>query len=640
MKNGYQHMVLDHYVHKLRAMRASRSRELAALRTREDVIAYQEKLRKAVAKSFGPWPEWTPLDMRITGVVAGDGFRIEKVIFNSRPNFWVTANLYIPDGLSAAAPAVLGCCGHSKEGKSADVYQAFAVRLVHNGFVVLMVDPIHQGERDQYPKLKRLGCGKGLCDGHNVMGKQLELLGDFFGSWRVWDGRRAIDVLAARPEVDPTRLGITGNSGGGTLTEWIWANDDRLSMAAPSCHVTSFLTNLENELPTDSEQCPPGIIGAGLEMVDLMIARAPKPAILLGQQYDFFERRGLKEAFAELKNVYRLLGAEDQVELFIGPTTHGFSPHNQQAMLTFFHKHAGLPGIAADITPKPMSESDLACCPEANVVKAGSTTIYDLMAATAAGWAACRKAPKTTAEWRSTLATLLTLPKGDGVPHYRVLRSQRLGEAVWQRSAIETEDDIRAILRKRLHHKERGETLDVEEEIHLYLPHFAAELDSQECPFVADLNHGADLYALDVRGLGESMSEERVEVNRPYGMDYMMHATALMFGESMLGRRVFDVLRTLDVLKAEGTRKVHLYGRGQGALLAAMTAMLRDEVTDLTLYNAPTSFFDLISSGVSDWPAVNSPHAVLRYFDLPDLYAALGDRLTQIDPWDARMGHD
>ncbi|NMA46528.1 MAG: hypothetical protein GX945_08205 [Lentisphaerae bacterium] len=638
MKNGYQHMVIDHYIHKLRAMRAERSRELAALRTREDAIAYQNKLRKAIDAAFGPWPEWTPLDVRISDVKQFDGYRVEKIIFNSRPDFWVTTNLYVPDGLTAPAPGVIGCCGHSKEGKFSETYQSFALRLVHDGFVVLMVDPIHQGERDQYPKLTRLGSGKQLCDAHNVMGRQLELLGDFFGSWRVWDGRRAIDVLAARPEVDPKRLGITGNSGGGTLTEWIWANDERLSMAAPSCHVTSFLTNIENELPTDSEQCPPGIIGAGLEMVDLMIIRAPLPAILLGQRYDFFERRGLEEAYGELKRFYELLGAGDKVELFIGPTTHGYSSHNQQAMLNFFHKHAGMPGAAGEIEPKPVPEAELACCPEANVVKAGSKPIYEIIATTADAWASCRQAPKNTSEWRNTLVNLLKFPELDGVPHYRVLRPQRVGNEVWQRSAIETEGDILAIMRKRLQHKDRNSTLDVEEEVHLFLPHLSSELDSQDCAFVAELNKGGALYALDVRGLGESMPEDHLSMYRSYGMDYMMHSTALMFGESMFGRRVFDIIRTLDLLKAEGAKSVHLYGRGQGALLAAFAAMLRDEVVDVTLYNAPTSFLQWIKAGVSDWPAASTPRNVLRYFDLPDLYVALGQRLTMIDPWDERMG--
>jgi cephalosporin-C deacetylase-like acetyl esterase len=639
MKNGYQHMLVDHYVHKLRALRAQRSRELAALSSREDAVAYQEKLRKAIAASFGPWPEQTPLDTRVTGGTSHDGYRIENIIFNSRPDFWVTANLYLPDGLTAPAPGVIGCCGHSKEGKASGIYQAFALRLVRNGFVVLMVDPIHQGERDQYPLLSRLGSGKQLCDAHNVMGRQLELIGEFFGSWRVWDGRRAIDVLAARPEVDPKRLAITGNSGGGTLTEWIWANDERLSMAAPSCHVTSFMTNLENELPTDCEQCPPGIIGAGLEMVDLMIVRAPKPAILLGQRYDFFERRGLQEAYGELKRFYELLDAGDQVELFIGPSTHGYSAHNQEAMLSFFHKHAAMPGEPVEITPEPQPKEALNCCPDGNVVKAGSRPIYELIAERAEAWAGCRQLPKNTAEWRDAISKLLRFPKSEGTPHYRVLRSQRVDGQVWQRSAIETEDNVQAIMRKRLEHQGRGDTLDVEEEdVHLYLPHLSSELDSQQCPFLAELNAGGDLYALDVRGLGESMPEDHLLMYRSYGMDYMMHATALMFGESMFGRRVFDLVRCLDLLQAEGAKRIHLYGRGQGALLAAFAAMLRDEVVELRLYNAPESFMQWIKGGVSDWPAASTPRNVLRYFDLPDLYAALAERLTMIDPWDERMG--
>ena len=312
-KNGYGHMVLDYYVERLRAMRAERHERLSKLKTKEDAIAYQQYVRGVVDKAFGPWPERVPLDIQYGETLQRDGYRIEKVSFNSRPNFRVTADLYIPDGLKGKAPAVLGSCGHGIEGKATDTYQSFSVRLAKNGFVVLLYDPIQQGERDQYVNLENRGVGKGLCDAHNVMGKQLELLGENFCGWRVWDGRCALDVLLSRPEVDPNRVGMTGNSGGGTLSEWIWANEPRLTMCAPSCHVTSFLTNLENELPTDAEQCPPGVIGAGLEMVDLMYTQAPKPVMLLGQRYDFFERRGLKEAYADLKAFYKLFGAEDKV---------------------------------------------------------------------------------------------------------------------------------------------------------------------------------------------------------------------------------------------------------------------------------------------------------------------------------------
>ena len=131
-RNGYGHMVLDYYVERLRAMRAERHERLSKLKTKEDAIAYQQYVRGVVDKAFGPWPERVPLDIQYTETLQRDGYRIEKVSFNSRPNFRVTGNLYIPDGLKGKAPAVLGACGHGIEGKATDTYQSFSVRLAKN----------------------------------------------------------------------------------------------------------------------------------------------------------------------------------------------------------------------------------------------------------------------------------------------------------------------------------------------------------------------------------------------------------------------------------------------------------------------------------------------------------------------------
>lgn len=77
------------------------------------------------------------------------------------------------------------------------------------------------------------------------------------GAWRAWDAVRGLDYLLSRPEVDTTRVGLTGNSGGGTMTTFVNALEDRLTMAAPSCYITTWVHNVENELPADSEQMPP-----------------------------------------------------------------------------------------------------------------------------------------------------------------------------------------------------------------------------------------------------------------------------------------------------------------------------------------------------------------------------------------------
>ena len=156
--------------------------------------------------------------------------------------------------------------------------------------------------------------------------------------WRAWDGIRALDYLLTRPEVDPRHVGVTGNSGGGTMTTWLCGVEQRWTMAAPSCFVTTFRRNLENELPADTEQCPPQALALGLDHADFLAALAPKPVIILAKEKDYFDVRGLEEAFARLKRLYGLLGAEENMALFIGPTTHGYTQENREAMYRWFNR--------------------------------------------------------------------------------------------------------------------------------------------------------------------------------------------------------------------------------------------------------------------------------------------------------------
>ena len=505
------------------------------------------------------------------------GYRIEKILYASRPGCLVTGHLYIPDKLTGPAPSVIGTCGHSDNGKNDELYQAFCQRLARAGFVVLIYDPFNQGERDQYWKLSDKSAVANCCHAHNMMGKQLELVGEWFGAWRAWDGIRALDYLLSRPEVDPAHVGLTGNSGGGTMTTWLWAIENRFTMAAPSCFVTTFLSNLENELPADCEQYPPGVIGAGLELADFCIARAPEPVLLLGQNYDFFDRRGLREAHEEVRRFYDLLGAsQEDAQLFIGPEGHGFSRHNQEAMVDFFARQAGLPQSRKIHRPAVLTADQLNVTPRGNTVEAGAVPIYDLTAA-----AACRLEQKRTKLDKARLAQRLTvrlqLPRKRPLPHYRVLRPAHLDGQTIARYGVETEDGIQALLHKCLADPPRPYSLDVEGEVHLYLPHVAAEDDLQGDALAIALRRQHSLYALDVRGLGESIpTPAEAAFFHPYGMDYMFHGHGLMLGQSYLGRRLHDVLSTLDLLVAAGARRVRLYGRGQGALLALYAALLHD----------------------------------------------------------------
>jgi dienelactone hydrolase len=238
--NRFPRMMQEYLVRRVRRAEALANKARAALKTKADAEDYVKSVRRRIRESFGPEPERTPLNPRVTGTVEHDAYTIEKVIFESRPGMLVTANLYIPKGRPFPLPGVVGTCGHSDNGKAEAAYQSFSQGLARQGYVVLIYDPIGQGERLQYVN-EKLGSriGVGVYE-HLYAGNQQMLVGEFFGSWRAWDGIRALDYLLTRKEVDPKHVGVTGNSGGGTMTTWLCGVEQRWTMAAPSCFVTTF----------------------------------------------------------------------------------------------------------------------------------------------------------------------------------------------------------------------------------------------------------------------------------------------------------------------------------------------------------------------------------------------------------------
>jgi dienelactone hydrolase len=630
-------MVLDDYVARVRAVNADRAKRLSSIRTKKEAFAYRDEVREAIDNAYRPWPSKTPLNARVVGTIERRHYRIEKILFESRPGCLVTAHLYVPDKLDGPAPGIIGSCGHAADGKNASLYQAFCQRLARNGFVVLIYDPFNQGERDQYYALHSRESVRSSTHAHNMMGKQLELVGEWFGAWRTWDGIRALDYLLTRPEVDSAHIGLTGNSGGGTMTSWIWPVEERFTMAAPSCFVTTFAANLENELPADSEQYPPGVIGAGLDMADFFIARAPSPVILLGQAYCFFDRRGLKQAYSEVRRFYDIIGAPaNATDIFIGSEDHGFFRDNQEAMVRFFATQAGIQQVTSLEETEDLSDV-LNVTPKGEVVSEGATPIYDLIAQKADVLASKRKKLGKDELTRCVQSTL-NLSDDRDLPHHRWLRSTTEDGVRLARYAVETEGNIRAIMRKRLSNPSYSHTLDVEREVHLYLPHVSAEEDLIEDPFAKSLKEQHPLYALDVRGLGESLADDERDFFHPYGNDYMCNGYGLMLGQSFLGRRVHDVLSTLDLLVDEGAQKIHLYGRGQGAIHALFAGFLHSGVTTITLKNYPPSYHAWTQTPLVSWPAANIPRGVLTSYDLPDLMDVVDKKLALIQPWGADMG--
>lgn len=642
--NRFPRMVQEYFVGQVCRAEELGNKRRELLKTREDAEKYVKSVRAMIAESFGPFPEKTPLKPRVTGVVERETYRIEKIIFESRPDFFVTANLYVPKGRPFPLPGVVGSCGHSANGKAAITYQSFAQGLARLGYVTLIFDPIGQGERSQYAHVEskhrpQIGVGE-----HIHMGNQQVLVGEFFGTWRAWDGIRALDYLLSRPEVDPKHVGITGNSGGGTMTTWLCGLESRWTMAAPGCFVTTFRRNMENELPADDEQCPPQVLKMGLDHSDFLAAMAPKPVIILSQERDYFDTRGAHEAYQRLQRLYSLLGAEDNIRLHVGPDPHGYSIANREAMYRWFNRSTGV----SDATKEPQltmeKDETLQCTETGNVAELKSRTVFSFTKEKAESLAKAR--PKKV-DVQKELAAAFQVQGRVPVPDYRILRalkSRGYPKPHFTTYAVNTEDNAFAIVYRLSNEPHLSRPPANGRRAILYVSHLSSDAELREEPLIADLlkeEPEAEFWTCDVRGTGESQPDTCGENTflTNYGSDYFYSAHSLMLGRSYLAQKTFDVLSVLSMLESAGHANIHLVGKGRGTLPATFAAVLSDEVKQVTLKNAMRSYHQLAVTEDFDWPLSALVPDVLQRFDLDDCYSSLeSKKLKQIDMWGEREG--
>ena len=628
----YSDLMQRYYGRMARECAARRRRELAAVDSPEKALAYVRLARERIRTAFGPLPERRVANVATTGVIERDDVRMEKILFECAPGFHMTGILYRPLRLETPAPGVLALLGHNDNGKAARNQQSCCVGLARKGAVVFSVDPIGQGERKQYPEdPRRTGC----VWEHNMAGKQLSLCGEFFGAWRVADAKAALDCLAARPEVDGARLAVTGASGGGTLSSYLFALDDRLSMAAPGCYITTFRRNFENELPTDAEQIPPGLWAAGGDMADFLIARAPHPALILAVEDDFFDPRGAAETLAEARRIYSLLGAEHEVELFVGEGGHCLGPQLRNTTYEFFTRHWFGRATGGEEPFEPLTDEEISVTSGGQVTELpGEVSLPEYLARRAAELARSR----TPSPERITcfLRQTLQAEPVETAPEYRVLRG-RTGEKGLSCLALRTEPEAEAFLQFRrawaAFHLPPGEKCT------LYLPHVDAE-EEFDAGIPEESEFPGPLFALDVRGSGKSVPltcDRGRDYFDMYGSDYFYDATGRLLNSPYLGGKVRDLFGAIALLHSVGYTELTLVGRGLGGLIAAYAAGIDSTgIRRIRLRNVPRSWGELMRKGEFLWPQSHLIPGMLREFDLDDLYRLLAERcdFRLSDPWD------
>ena len=605
-------MLQEHFVNLYRQNSAVRSAKLRDITTRSQAEEYVKQLQAKVRKTFQFPSDKCPLNPRITGKVVHPGYVIEKIIIDSRPGFPMTMNLYLPEKFEGKIPANLILSGHSPEGKFASYNYQVAQTIALHGGAALVIDPAQQGERHQYKK----ETAPALCPAHNHFNRKLKAIGDNFANWRVYDAIRAVDYLLTRPEINSERIAVSGLSGGGTLTALLNAVDSRLCAAAPACYITRWVRNVENELPVDGEQILPGFAADGGDMADLLLAAAPRPVLIIGQQDDFFDIRGTREVYQEVRDFYELLGCADRVRLFVGPFNHSLCPGGRNAIYDFYAKYLDLKAGTEPELPE-VTQEETFCLEDGTVYnKPFNRTIHKLIAEQARETAANRPA-LSDEELKQKLRKLLGLGEIT-VPYYRQLRPRSNGEKMFNRYGVETGEDILVVLKSV--EKDQHFHLQKSDAVEIYIPHQDSETELAN----REIDDSCMLYGLDYRGIGETMPNgcdqwEHLNFFSEYHFDYHCDSLDWLMGNSMLGGRVYDILSVIELFRQNGTKDITLSASGIGMVPAIFAAFLCEHPVKLVLQDKLTTYLENSCAVNDTLPQSMIPEGILKLTDLDDI---------------------
>ncbi len=356
----------QYFVDRAIGFLTERKQHLDNVHTSEQARQYQERIQEKLKKVIGPFPEKTPLNPKITGTIEKEDFIVEKLYYESRPNYYVTAALFIPRVRQDPAPAIVYCSGHSDLGFRSETYQHIILNYVAKGFIVLAFDPIGQGERLQYTNEDGSHPYRPTQE-HSYPGTQSFMAGLSPANFLIWDGVRAIDYLESQPEVDSGRIGIAGRSGGGTQSAYIAAIDPRVKVAAPECYLTTFEMLLHSRGPQDAEQNMMHGIAEGLDHADYVIARAPRPTLMVTTTRDIFSIEGAREVYQEAKSIYAHFDASENLAKVEDDAGHASTLKNREASYAFFQKHLENPGSSEDLKVELFEVEDLWVTEHGNV---------------------------------------------------------------------------------------------------------------------------------------------------------------------------------------------------------------------------------------------------------------------------------
>lgn len=621
-----------------------RNKEIKQINTLSEWKTRQKTAKSKLVSAVGQFPERSPLNPIITKTIQKNGFRIEHILLESQPNFYVTSTLYLPDG-NGKKPAILFCSGHSALGYREGAYQNMILNLVKKGFIVYAFDPVGQGERlNYYDQIKNESVVGGPTQEHFYPGVQSFISGKSLANLMIWDGIRCIDYLVSRHEVDPQRIGITGRSGGGTQSAYIAAFDERILAAAPEAYITNFTRLLQSIGPQDAEQHFYKQISLGLDHADFLEVRAPKPALMITTINDMFSIQGAKETEQEVAKIYKAYGKSDHFNRAEDFGGHQSTKNNREAMYAFFQKHLSLPGNASDETILLLKPEELQVTTTGQLASTlKSETVFSLNQKYV--YQKISNLEKSRRDISKHLSSIiLDAKKVSGYQEPRLpdlpqlMASYQNENYILEKYIIKGEGNYQIPYLLFIPNNANQKPM-----LYLHEDGKTAAVESKE--LLKYLEKGYTIMVPDLVGVGElgpgDWSKENYFQHKPnLGLSYPIWMAALSIGRSIAGIRASDVVKLANILKNQSQAeiiKAVAIGRMTTVLIHA--AAFDKVISDITLIKPLVSFKSMVSERFYSPTLVeNSVPSALNAYDLPDLAASLAPRkLSIVQPVDANL---
>ena len=582
------------------------------------------EIRRALREITGPYPQPTRQSARVAKTTARDGYHIENVLFESRPDYWVTANIWIPSGASKA-PAIVMPRGHFDPDRMLGDYQQIAFDLVRAGFVVLSYDPIGQGPRRQRwsePGAKFDGLISTSLE-HALIGNKLALLGESVAGWQVRDGMAAVDYLMTRPEVDAARIGCADHSDTGAESALLCAIDERIGCAV--LHAARFGHRWPPDPTTwivvdDTQEYLPGAALQGIDVCETFAALTPRPLLILRENLD----GGFDSAIGQLHERYRTAGDPAKFAVQSADSSQTWPARLRLETVAWFSqwfRTTGSPKTETDVIPVTGLRET---CP--------GKSAYELIRDRAAEI----RPAKLTLE---RLQRVIRPNSGKREPAI-ILNSTTVVDLRIDGLQIPCEPGIRLPAKLVNPVSPNGKVV-------VYVTGDVTKLDpvttgdDVEDPAPPDRTpeklaaNGYIVLAVDVRGIGAMAPRIprrgfRVPYHHLMNRDMALNMMAWALGDSLFAMRVRDLLQAVDHASTLG--EVWVAGKDMGATWAVFAGALDRRVTHVIAQNGPASWRSLIENDRFHQASSQIHWGILKELDIPDVAGLIAPRrLTILD---------